>query len=110
MTRVKICGITTLGDGENAMKCGADAIGFIFAESPRRIDLRSAAKISRALGPWIATVGVFVNESAENILRIARECRLSAIQLHGNEPATLIKQLSPYKVIKAFRVSDKTDI
>jgi phosphoribosylanthranilate isomerase len=70
MTRVKICGITDLRDAAHAAECGADAIGFIFAKSPRRISVKSASKICRAVGPWVATVGVFVNENAENILRI----------------------------------------
>lgn len=110
MTKVKICGITNLGDAESAVADGADALGFVFAESPRRVSLAMAQKISRAVGPWVATVGVFVNESAENILRVASECRLSAIQLHGDEPASFLGRLSGYKVIKAFRVSAPADL
>ena len=110
MTRVKICGITDLRDAAHAVECGADAIGFIFAKSPRRISVKTAGKICRAVGPWVATVGVFVNENADTILRIVSECRLSAVQLHGDEPASFIHRLSGCKVIKTFRVSEKADL
>ena len=110
MTRVKICGITNRRDAEDALCLGADAIGFVFAESPRQVSVSDAKRISRAVGPWITTVGVFTNESAQNILRVASECRLSAVQLHGDEPASEIRRLRPYQVIKAFRVSEKADL
>ena len=110
MTRVKICGITNLRDAEDAQRFGADAIGFVFAESPRQVSVSAAKKISWTVGPWIATIGVFVNESTKNILRIASECKLSAIQLHGDELASELYPLKSYKVIKAFRVSEKKDL
>lgn len=104
MVRVKICGVTTVADAQAASDLGADAIGVVFAKSPRRVSLRTAEKISRAVGPWISVVGVFVDESAENILRAARECGLCAIQLHGRERAADIKRLAGFRVIKAFHV------
>jgi phosphoribosylanthranilate isomerase len=110
VTRVKICGITNRGDAEDALCFGADAIGFVFAQSPRQISVNDAKKISRAVGPWMTTVGVFVNENERNILRIASECRLSVIQLHGDEPASELHRLKPYKVIKAFRILEKEDL
>ncbi len=110
MTYVKICGITNLKDAEDALRFGADAIGFVFAKSPRQVPLHEAKKISRAVGPWITTVGVFVNERVQNILRIASECRLSAVQLHGDETAIALYGLRPYRVIKAFRILEKADL
>ncbi len=110
MTKVKICGITSPGDAAFAVECGADAIGFVFADSPRRVSVRIAREISRAVGPWVATVGVFVNENAKNILQIASECRLSAIQLHGDESASFAGSLTGCRVIKAFRIADQTDL
>lgn len=110
MTKVKICGITNLRDAESAVAYGADALGFVFAASPRQVSTATAKKINRAVGPWVATVGVFVNETAENIFRIVSECRLAAIQLHGDEPATFLSRLPGIKVIKAFRVSDRADL
>ena len=78
MLRVKICGITTVSDAKAVSDLGADALGLVFADSPRRVTLAAARKISRAVGPWIALVGVFVDESPEKVLRIARECGLGA--------------------------------
>jgi phosphoribosylanthranilate isomerase len=72
--------------------------------------VKDAKKISRAVGPWITTVGVFVNEREQNIFRIAEECQLTVIQLHGDELPAQVRQLSRYKVIKAFRVSEKEDL
>ena len=63
MIRVKICGITRLADARAAEAAGADAVGFVFAESPRRVSVPTARRIASRLGPWIAKVGVFVNES-----------------------------------------------
>ena len=110
MTRVKICGITSLKDAEYAVRCGADALGFVFAKSPRQIQVRDAKKIIGSLGPWVACVGVFVNEKAKEILRIASECRLSAAQLHGDEGPDTLRSLASLRVIKAFRVGGDFDV
>ena len=107
--RVKICGITNLRDAEWALRCGADAIGFVFAESPRRIRIAEAKKITKAVGPWMSTVGVFVNESMENVIRAVSECRLTCVQLHGDEGVDYTKRLKLFKVIKAFRVGENFD-
>ncbi len=109
MTRVKICGITNQGDAEHAVRCGADALGFIFAKSPRRIRVSEAKKIVRSLGPWVATVGIFVNEKPKEVLRIARECCLTAVQLHGDEDPRYLKSLGGLRSIKAFRVGEDFD-
>ena len=104
MLRVKICGITTVSDARAALDLGADAIGVVFAESPRRVSIKEAAKISRAVGPWAALVGVFVKESPAFIRRVARECGLSAIQLHNDWTPGELKEFETVKVIKTFRV------
>lgn len=110
MVRVKICGITRLKDAQVALEAGADAIGFVFAESPRKISPARAKAITRSLGPWVTTVGVFVNASAEAMRQIARDCRLSAIQLHGDEPPAIAQKLEGLKIIKAFRIAEKSDL
>ena len=110
MVRVKICGITNASDAQCALKWGADALGFIFAESPRRVSSQRVKAIVSAVGPWVATVGVFVNESVETMKRIAADCRLTAVQLHGEENAEAARSLSPLFVIKTFHASPALDL
>ena len=103
--KVKICGITNLDDALAAVAAGAEALGFVFySRSSRRISLESAAQIVRKLPPFVAKVGVFVNESARAISRVAAGCGLDTVQLHGDEPPDFCRQFFPLKVIKAFRV------
>lgn len=104
--RVKICGITNVDDARAAMDFGADAIGVIFADSRRRVTEEEAAQISRAVGPWISVLGVFVDESAAEMKRIARDCGLSAVQLHGRETPRTVASMGGIKVVKAFHVGE----
>jgi phosphoribosylanthranilate isomerase len=85
MTWLKICGTTNCDDALAAITAGADAVGFVFAPSARRISPEDAAAITKALPRSIDKVGVFVNESAERIEEIARQVGLTAVQLHGDE-------------------------
>src|SRR3989442_40735 len=93
MTWVKICGTTNLDDALASLEGGADALGFIFASSPRQIDPPTAKQIVSQLSPQIEKVGVFVNEPAERIREIVAEVGLTAVQLHGDEDAGFIRQL-----------------
>ena len=105
LTRVKVCGITNLHDAELAVRLGADAIGFIFCESPRRIAPQRAREIVRMLPPFVTAVGVFVNAPAAEVLKTAEEVGLGAVQLHGLESPESVDEISrSVKVIKAFRV------
>ncbi|MBS1257250.1 MAG: N-(5'-phosphoribosyl)anthranilate isomerase [Candidatus Scalindua arabica] len=110
MTKVKICGIKTLSDAKVAVDYGADAIGFVFAESVRNVSKEKARAIVRKLPPFVTTVGLFVNDTAENIEAICRFCGLDAIQLHGNERPSLLNKLKAFKTIKAFRIQNEKDI
>ena len=85
MVRVKICGITNVKDALHAVDAGADAIGFVFAPSKRKITVQAARLIVQELPPFVKTVGVFVNESLLNIQRIQDEAKLDLIQLSGEE-------------------------
>ena len=109
MVRVKICGITSVPDACAAMDFGADAIGVVFAKSPRRVSVKITEKISRCVGPWISVVGVFVNESPQAVQRIARECGLSSVQLHGCETMRAVDDIKGVKVIKTFHVDRDFD-
>ena len=107
MTRVKICGITRVEDARTASGAGADAIGFVFAESPRRISPESAREIARSLDPAACVlVGVFVDESAEGMTEIAREVGLRVLQFHGSEPPELVAEMLSrgFDVVKSFRL------
>jgi len=112
MTRVKICGITNWKDAKLAMDAGADALGFNFyANSPRKIALSLAKEIIRQMPQRVSAVGVFVNASADETLRIARAANLGALQLHGEEsPATVGRLAREYPVIKAFRVGPRFQV
>ncbi len=109
MVKVKICGITRMMDAEKAVEFGADALGFIFAESPRKITPQKARDIARKISPFVKTVGVFVNEQTPEIRKIMNFCGLDLLQLHGNESVTVCSGLAP-RVIKAFRIQGKESL
>jgi phosphoribosylanthranilate isomerase len=103
--RVKICGIRTSEEAAAAFELGADALGFNFwPRSPRYVSPDSAAEIITDLAPFVACVGVFVNEPKESVSEIATRLRLTAVQLHGDESPESCAALAPLKVIKALRV------
>ena len=105
MTWVKICGITRPEDAVAAADLGAVAIGLVFwPESPRCVDRARAREIVAALPPFIAAVGVFVNQVDEAV-DIARDVGLSAVQFHGDESPSSYRGF-PVQVIKAITVRD----
>src|SRR5215212_10603082 len=110
MTLVKICGITNAEDARVAADAGADAIGLVFAESPRRVNVEEARTISLVLPENILRVGVFVDEEPAEILRISREVGLDLAQLHGDESPETVTALreAGVKVMKALQVRDAT--
>jgi phosphoribosylanthranilate isomerase len=86
---LKICGITRSEDAHVAVAYGATALGFVFwPGSPRRVGVEQAGGIVRALPTGVDTVGVFVNESLEAIMRIVEETGVHTVQLHGDEPSS----------------------
>ena len=106
-TKVKICGITRLPDALAAVEAGADALGFMFFEGSKRyITSAAAAQIIRALPPFVAKVGVFVNARAETVRAIIAECGLDTLQFHGEETPEFCRQFAPLKVVKAFRIQN----
>ncbi|MFA6664981.1 MAG: phosphoribosylanthranilate isomerase [Armatimonadota bacterium] len=110
MVKIKICGITNMADAAAAVRAGADALGFVFAESPRRISPDAAAEIVSTLPPFITTVGVFAGESADSICRIMDAAGLDAVQLHGYEGEFAWPHEPRWRIIRGIRVRREEDI
>lgn len=108
MTRVKICGNTNLEDAVLARDLGADYLGFIFAESKRKVSLEDAFAIREGLPDFDAFVGVFFNQPREEVLKIAERLGLKWLQFHGDETALYCRSFEEkgFKVIKTFRIKD----
>ncbi|EKP95658.1 phosphoribosylanthranilate isomerase [Thermaerobacter subterraneus] len=122
---IKICGLRDAATARAALQAGADALGFVFAPSPRQVDPATVARIVAGLprelplergpagagragsagdfGPRPALVGVFVNASLAEILVVARQAGLTHVQLHGDEPEDLVAALQAegLRVIRA---------
>jgi phosphoribosylanthranilate isomerase len=106
MVFTKVCGITNPGDAREAADAGADAIGLIFAESPRKVGIEEARRISIALPDGVLKIGVFVDVNPEEVLRIAQEVGLDLAQLHGDEAPETVAAIrgAGLPVMKAVRV------
>jgi phosphoribosylanthranilate isomerase len=104
--KVKICGITNWTDARRAIKEGADLLGFNFyADSPRYISPAKARQIARRLPKRISRVGIFVNETEQKMLEIARAVGLDYLQLSGEETPEMVARLGrSVPVIKGVRV------
>lgn len=103
--RVKICGLTSPEDARACHEAGADFLGVIFAESPRRITLARARAIRTAV-PAAQLVGVFMNHAADEVAGIASHVPLDLLQLHGDESEELCTELrtrAARPVIKVVR-------
>jgi phosphoribosylanthranilate isomerase len=96
---IKICGNTSLEDAQMAVEAGADAVGFVFAPSPRRVTVAEAAAIVPHLPATVEKIGVFVDAPLEEIYSTVRECGLTGVQLHFDAkpefPAKLRELLGP---------------
>lgn len=107
MVKVKICGLTNLEDALAAAECGADALGFIFAPSPRQVTPEQVARIVAGLPPFVVKVGVFKDTELKTIQDTMSYCGLDLAQLHGSEPPEYCEALYP-RTIKAFRAVDSS--
>jgi phosphoribosylanthranilate isomerase len=110
--RIKICGITQADDALLAAELGADALGFIlYAKSKRAMTIEAAAAICRRLPPFVARVGVFVDETEEVIRQAIRACRLTTVQFHGDESPEFCRRFAgEVSIIKAIRVKDAASL
>jgi len=109
-TRVKICGITRVGDARAAAALGADAIGLIFYRpSPRYVTPEQAREIVEATPAFVTTVAVFVNPTREEVETVIRETGVAMLQFHGDESPEFSSGFSrPY--VKAARIRPELDL
>ena len=107
---VKICGITSEADALLAVGLGADALGFVFAPSPRQVAPAVVADIVKRLPHGVLTVGVFRNEAPQRVVEIVNTIGLGAAQLHGHETAEECRWVRQRLrcTIKAFAAGDRT--
>jgi phosphoribosylanthranilate isomerase len=113
MPKVKICGLTRVCDIEAVNNEQPDYIGFMFAQSRRKITPRQAFELRGRLDPGIIPVGVFVDEKIENVVTLAENGVIDIIQLHGSEDEEYIEKiiaLTGKPVIKAIPVQKKGDV
>lgn len=87
---IKICGITNRADAEAAITAGAEALGFVFAASPRRVTVETARDIIARLPASIEKIGVFVDASPEELTATAAAAGLTGVQLHNTQPESSI--------------------
>lgn len=111
--RIKICGLTDYRDAALAASLGADLLGFIFAESPRRVAPQDAARIisrlrREGLLRRARPVGVFVNTPVGEMEQLRRRCGLELLQVHGDETPEECARI-PALWYRALRVSDIED-
>lgn len=109
MVKVKICGLTNLEDALAAVEYGADMVGFIFAPSPRKVDVDTVKDIIEKLPSPVTKVGVFMNQRIDEVNDIIMVCGLDMAQLHGNESLEYCVNISS-RVIKAFTPATLPDL
>jgi len=107
---IKICGTTNLSDAFAAAEAGADAIGFVFAPSPRRITAAQAAVITSQLQARLEKIGVFVDASFEEIEATVRAANLTGVQLHfgiaSDLPSRLRERFGPsFRILRVVHFS-----
>ncbi|KUL36073.1 phosphoribosylanthranilate isomerase [Streptomyces sp. NRRL F-4489] len=93
---IKICGLRTEQDVDTAIEAGADAVGFVFAPSPRQVDADTAARLARRVPPHVLTVGVFRDQPVADVRALADATGIRAIQLHGHEGPSHYTELRQY--------------
>lgn len=109
---VKVCGVRTEADVAVAVSAGADAIGLVFTESVRRIEVDAARRLIAEVAPHVLTVGVFSGIPAAEAGRLALAAGVGAVQLHGHYPREAFTELlgSPFRLVRATTLTADTDV
>jgi phosphoribosylanthranilate isomerase len=114
VTRVKICGLTSLDDAHQAVELGAWALGMIFwPQSPRACPIEQAEAIGAQLHRRVELAGVFVNATLDDVATTADVCRFTLLQLHGDEGPAYCREAARRtgcRVVKAARVHDAAQV
>jgi phosphoribosylanthranilate isomerase len=108
-TRVKICGLTRPEDAASAVELGADAVGVVFAASPRQVEVAQAVRVLENVPSYVQRVGVFADQPAELIREAVQMCRLDWVQLSGDESPELASSIDA-PIMKAIHVRDAGDV
>lgn len=109
MTKVKICGLMKPEHVQAAVEAGADAIGFVFAPSHREVTVEQAQKLAKLIPSSVLKMGVFVDETKEQLVKIFNEVPLDYIQYHGDETPAFIQQVG-LPSIKALAIENEDDV
>ncbi|MFJ8512606.1 phosphoribosylanthranilate isomerase [Lysinibacillus xylanilyticus] len=109
MTKVKICGLKEQQHVQAAVEAGADAIGFVFAPSKRRVTVEQSQQLAKHVPDSVLKIGVFVNPSAEELRTAVEEVPLDYVQYHGEETPEFIRQQG-YPAIKALSIRGAEDV
>ncbi|HVK22073.1 MAG TPA: phosphoribosylanthranilate isomerase [Actinokineospora sp.] len=109
---VKVCGLRTAGDVRASVDAGADAVGFVFAESVRRVSVAEAKRLAEDIPDGVLTVGVFKGISAEDAAEMTLAAGMGAVQLHGDYPEEAFAVFAdlPVRVIRANVLTAETDV
>ena len=115
MVKIKICGLRRFEDIEMVNKYKPDYIGFVFADSKRKVSHNLASQLKAKLSPDIISVGVFVDAVPDEILKLYEDDVIEIAQLHGSESEDYIKDLkentnNKLKIIKAIEMSENEDL
>ena len=115
MVKIKICGLKRLEDIDVVNKYKPDYIGFVFADSKRKVSHKLASEMKSNLSSGIVSVGVFVDADADEIIKLFDEGVIEIAQLHGSESEDYIRNLKEntnyeLKIINAIEMSDETDL
>ncbi|MGH3794490.1 MAG: phosphoribosylanthranilate isomerase [Pseudonocardiaceae bacterium] len=108
---VKVCGVRTEADVTAVVEAGADAVGLVFGDSVRHVDVDLARRLVEGIPPRVLAVGVFGGVEVRDVVRLAKEAGVSAVQLHGPYPRSAFEQLSGLSVrlLRATTLDADTD-
>ena len=107
--KIKICGLTRAEDVMAATDAGADAVGFVFAASPRRVSIETAVRLSRYVPGGVLRVGLFMDQAGSEIEQVVRSVPLDMLQFHGCETE---QQCMPFNLpwLKAVAMEDAASV